>query len=247
MYRWAEEWRQNGKSLEFARLALEGRRASFDIESRLLEEYYQNTAGMRALRVRGDALAELLREEGRRLIGREARELRVLVLEANTVLSLPAPSAHNPAAVRVSLLIVDGDTQALRLARQRVETVLGVRPNVLLVRPNTLGKSLSKIHAQFDIICTLTQYDRLSPEAALELTRRLAEVLRPGGALITGTYFPGVPAPYRALVAAFMEVYWRHWDEAMWREMLGQLPFDLSASRFEVIPPATMTVLARRS
>ncbi len=144
------------------------------------------------------------------------------------------------------MLISDADTQALRLARQRFEETFGFRPDVLLAKPESIEKSRRGI-GPFDVVYTLMEYDMRPPEAALGLARSLCHMLKPGGALLTGCFLPTVPRSYRALGVAIAGLEWCYWDEAAWREMLGQLPCDLSGSRFEVAPPATLAVLARRS
>jgi hypothetical protein len=248
LHRRVEESTQHtADSFELQRLVLDGRPMGFDLESLLLEDFLQNGPGARSFRRRAAAMVSLFHAEAAHHRGPEVRELRVLVLGADTVLSLDAPFQNHISTASFSFLVVDGDTRALRWARRRIEEILDVRPAVVRSTPESFAKNPGRDIRPFDIVFTLTTYNTLSPEAALGFTRGVADLLKAGGALLTGCYLPGVPRAMQALALAFASMEWHYWDEGMWREMLSQLPFDLSASRFDTLPPHTLVVLARRS
>ena len=98
----------------------------------------------------------------------------------------------------------------------------------------------------FDIVYTAGHYDVLSPARGRTFTESITPFVKPGGVLLTGTHLPALSHASRALALAFTGLEWCFWDEATWKDMLSGLPFDFEASRFEVHPPATLAVLARR-
>jgi hypothetical protein len=244
----AEAWRRNKeKTVELHELVLAGQVVGFDAETRLLDNFYENTVYANAIRSRIAAIVDLAASGMERRRRRTSPDdLRALVIGANSVPPARSPFVSNALIGRGHALIVDGDAQALRLARQRYQDAFGIKADVLRVRPESLAKNLHAIGAPFHVVYTLMGYDLISPQAALAFTRTFYQVLRPGGALVTGCFLPSVPRSYRALAMSLMDLAWQHWDEAMWREMLGQLPFDLSTSRFETVEPDTLIVLARR-
>lgn len=246
VYQRAEEWqRHKDKAGELHELLLEGRSVGFDAETLLLDHFYKNTAYAHSLRARVPALARLIQDEAASQAAAGRGNPRVLVLGANSVLNLAELFRGKNPKGQWSVLIVDGDTRALRLARQRIEEVFEIRPGVLLAKPESLGSLDNRIFHSFDIVFTLMQYDMHSPDTARDFTRAICDLLKPGGALIAGCYLPSVSRSYHALAVAFADLEWRYWDEAKWRAFLAPLPFDLAESRFETVEPATLAVLAR--
>lgn len=246
VFRRAEAWARSGaETAELHRLLFEGRRVLFDGPSALLSDFYLQSAGAASLRTRAVAIMDLVQK---RVTARRAdwRPLRVVALGANSILAADPDRDLHHALPGVSLLIVDDDTDALRRARQRVQDVLGVRPAVLLANPRYFAHHPGRPAESFDLIYTLTLFDTLSPAAGLSFTRSIEPMLNPGGALLTGCYLPVISRASRALALALIGMQWEYWDEPAWRQMLASLAFDVDSCEFEMYPPATLVVLARR-
>lgn len=251
VFRRAEQWTKDGEdTAELHRILVEARPGGFDMRTTLLDDYYQQEDGAASLRGRALALMKSMRDEFAARSGPEGKPVRVLVVGADSILTLgPAlPKESHPDLPRLNLsvLIVDRDTNALRRARQRFEASAGTRPDVLLADPLVLARHPSRPVGSFEIVYTLTQYDVLPPDKALAFTKSIVPFMKPGGVLLTGSYLPDLSRASRALAFALVGMRWEYWDELKWKRMLAQLPFDIEASRFEAYPPATLAVLARR-
>ncbi len=173
--------------------------------------------------------------------------MRALVLGASSLLNLASSIQRHSLVADVAMVIVDPDTQSLRRAGQSIQDNLKVRPALVRAAAESVARYASRVNPPFDMVYTLGLYDRLAPEAALDVTREIARLLRPGGVLLTGCYMPTLPAAYRALAKAFVCLDWNYWDEAMWRDLLAQLPFDATVSRFDRVAADTLIIAARRS
>ncbi len=91
VYNRAEEWsRHKEKTGELHPLVLEGRAVGFDPETLLLDDFYKNTIFVRALRSRISVLARFFLEEAAHRAA-ESRDLRVLIVGANSILQLGSP------------------------------------------------------------------------------------------------------------------------------------------------------------
>jgi hypothetical protein len=247
-FRRTEDWAQGkGETPELQRLVLEPRPAAFDLQTALLAEFYHNTAAPRSFRARAEALASLFDAEVERHRSAESGPLRILVLGAGSVLNLHSQFGSGLSESHTFMLVVDSDTQALRHARLQVGEHLKLRPTAYRATPASYVKNASAPAGLFDIAYALMLFDALSFESALEFTRDLSTLLRPGGTLLTGGYLPTLSRLDRALATAFTGLSWCYWDEAMWKQMLADLPFDLAESQFRVVAPDALTVLARRS
>lgn len=247
VFRRAVDWvSHRAEGVELQRILLEGRSMGFDAQTLLLDAFFQNSPGTRSLRARASFLVGMYHDEMGALRRQKTDSERTLVLGASSVLNLTSPFPGHPAPAHTSVVIVDSDTQALRRARQRIEEGLKTRSALLRSEPESVVLYRDRVKPPFDVVYTLGLYDLLPVEAALELTRGIAEMLKPGGSLLTGCYLPTLPAPYRALAKAFVGMDWKYWDEATWRDMLVGLSFDLSASRLDVVAPDTLMIVARR-
>ena len=236
---------QNDEQIE--RAVLVAGQPAFDLPTRLLEDFYRNTATVRSFQSRAAALAERLRVEVRARATSEGRPVRLLRLVCGSGVETKIVTADRVCAENLMVTCVDDSMFALRRAGQALERRLAHKPRLLRADPLTLDSHPNRPREFFDIVYTLTLFVLLAPSEAATLARSCYGFLAPGGVLLTGSYAPDLPRSERAFLAGLMGLQIQYRDEGGWQRLLREARFDPDNTRLERPAPSTILVAARRA
>jgi SAM-dependent methyltransferase len=178
--------------------------------AKLMHRHPIESAAAQAVRNRRGLISRLLAHvEARR--GKRSKALNVLSVACGPAWELRDLYRTATDAARFRCTLIDQDPEALETARAGLEDqarAVGQPLEATFVRQSVKGLLRSPQEraglGQFEFIYSMGLYDYLPEAGARELTRRLYDLLAPGGTLVLGNYH--VASPTRVYMG-----YWMNW------------------------------------
>ncbi len=217
------------------------------LPSLIFDDYYLHARPAQAVRNRLIWLADRLEAEVRVQAGARGRPVRVLSLGSGPARELALLAQGAELAAVVTATCLDMDPAALAFARGRLDGRMDGR--VQFVRDNALrfAAGPNRPDQPYHLIYAAGLFDYLNTEQAARLITDCHGLLAPGGLLIIGNFSQETHPSDRILMDWLLE--WRliYRDEAEYRAIFVQTPFENNGLRFEYEAlRANLFVLAAR-